>query len=231
MTATDSAEWLGIMRDIIDEPGDDSLRMIAADWLEDNGDPLRAEFIRLQLELDADEDARICEWDSRPDCHCRPCVLTRREREILKTPIHPQSAAFAWSQPIHETGVALGRRWPDVFEYRRGFVWRVRCTMREWAGDTKLGIAASGPIIARALPLERVEITDRKPYAKEPWEKGQAYYRWRRTGPEDPSPRWRLPDCLFSDGRAHRLLAEHASEEAACDVLSDALIAWARSQP
>src|SRR5262245_51174460 len=40
------------LRDIIEHPEDDAPRLIFADWLEDNGDPDRAEFIRVQCELD-----------------------------------------------------------------------------------------------------------------------------------------------------------------------------------
>jgi uncharacterized protein (TIGR02996 family) len=36
---------------ICDNPSDDTPRLIYADWLEDNGQPERAEFIRLQIEL------------------------------------------------------------------------------------------------------------------------------------------------------------------------------------
>ncbi len=35
---------------IRDQPGDDAIRLIFADWLEEQGDP-RGEFIRLQVEL------------------------------------------------------------------------------------------------------------------------------------------------------------------------------------
>src|SRR3954462_12824674 len=38
--------------DIIASPEDDAPRLIFADWLEDHGDPDRAEFIRLQVELE-----------------------------------------------------------------------------------------------------------------------------------------------------------------------------------
>src|SRR5262245_60724010 len=37
---------------IREQPGDDLARMAYADWLEENGDPDRAQFIRLQLQLD-----------------------------------------------------------------------------------------------------------------------------------------------------------------------------------
>ena len=38
------------LRDVIENPDDDAPRLIFADWLEDHGDPERAEFIRLQIE-------------------------------------------------------------------------------------------------------------------------------------------------------------------------------------
>jgi len=44
---------MGLLADIIDNPDDDVPRRIYADWLEDNGQPERAEFIRLVLDLAA----------------------------------------------------------------------------------------------------------------------------------------------------------------------------------
>jgi uncharacterized protein (TIGR02996 family) len=37
--------------EIIANPDDDGARLVYADWLEDNGDPNRAEFIRAQIRL------------------------------------------------------------------------------------------------------------------------------------------------------------------------------------
>src|SRR5262245_28984073 len=41
----------GLLQDIIDHPGDDTLRRIYADWLDDDGQHDRAEFVRVQLDL------------------------------------------------------------------------------------------------------------------------------------------------------------------------------------
>src|SRR5262245_19082210 len=41
----------GLLRAILDHPNDDIHRLVFADWLEENGDPRRAHFIRSQLEL------------------------------------------------------------------------------------------------------------------------------------------------------------------------------------
>jgi uncharacterized protein (TIGR02996 family) len=48
------------LQDIIAHPDDDAPRLVYADWLDDHGDPDRAEFIRLQIEL-----ARMEAWDAR----------------------------------------------------------------------------------------------------------------------------------------------------------------------
>src|SRR5262245_7506119 len=46
---------------ILENPADDGVRLVYADWLDDNGQPDRAEFIRLQCQLaplDKDDPAR-----------------------------------------------------------------------------------------------------------------------------------------------------------------------------
>src|SRR4051794_12464475 len=60
------------LRAIIDRPDDDTPRLVYADWLDENGDPARAEFIRVQCEL-----ATLPEDDPR-----RP-GLEDREHELL----------------------------------------------------------------------------------------------------------------------------------------------------
>jgi uncharacterized protein (TIGR02996 family) len=46
-----------LLRAIRESPADDGPRLIYADWLDENGQPDRAEFIRLQVRLvDMDED-------------------------------------------------------------------------------------------------------------------------------------------------------------------------------
>ena len=46
----------GLLADIAENPDDDTPRLVFADWHEENGDPARAEFIRVQLALaSADE--------------------------------------------------------------------------------------------------------------------------------------------------------------------------------
>src|SRR5262245_30130501 len=59
-------------RDVCDNPGDRGLRLIYADWLEDQGDREsveRAELVRLQLELEGltDDDPRQWALSDRAD--------------------------------------------------------------------------------------------------------------------------------------------------------------------
>src|SRR5262245_30566913 len=58
---------------IWDEPYDDTVRLVYADWLDEHGQPERAEFIRVQIEL-----ARLDEWDDLPP------ALRQREKELWK---------------------------------------------------------------------------------------------------------------------------------------------------
>ncbi len=86
---------------ILDEPDDDALRLIYADWLEEQDEPARAELVRLQCDLAAGAFQGV--------------ALARalaRERELLAR--HGKE----WSSPLR--GLVRG------CEFRRGFVERVR---------------------------------------------------------------------------------------------------------
>ncbi len=91
------AEEQGLLEAIAEQPGDDGLRLVCADWLEDHDEPARAEFVRLQLAL-----ARLGEDDPR-----RQALLTR-ERGLLLD---------------HERDWTLGlRHLADGWRFQRGFV-------------------------------------------------------------------------------------------------------------
>jgi uncharacterized protein (TIGR02996 family) len=67
----------GFLQAIIDDPDDDSVRLIYADWLDDHGDPARAEFIRVQIEL-----SRLPEDDDRrPELETREGQLLAEHRD------------------------------------------------------------------------------------------------------------------------------------------------------
>jgi uncharacterized protein (TIGR02996 family) len=64
---------------VLAAPDDDSPRLIYADWLDENGQPEQAEFIRVQCEL-----ARLGHYAGTcQDIDCRCMGLARRERGLL----------------------------------------------------------------------------------------------------------------------------------------------------
>jgi uncharacterized protein (TIGR02996 family) len=96
----------GFLRDIIEKPDDDAVRLIYADWLQDNGDPDRAEFIRLQIE-------RASRGGEEPE---------KREAALLK------KHEATWEKEVP----AWARRHANFRVFRRGFIDHVVCTAREF---------------------------------------------------------------------------------------------------
>jgi uncharacterized protein (TIGR02996 family) len=89
---------------LLANPDDDTLRLVIADWLEENDQPARAEFIRVQIEL-----ARgVAELDRRRH-------LEQRQRELLLT--HEAD----WVQPLAEVLDCPQGKWGG-WVFRRGFV-------------------------------------------------------------------------------------------------------------
>src|SRR5262249_34394250 len=82
------------LSDILAHPEDDAPRLVYADWLEENGQPERAEFIRLQIDL-----ASLPEHDPR-----RP-ELRARERALLPG----QEAEWGRKLRLAPHQVGLGR--------------------------------------------------------------------------------------------------------------------------
>jgi uncharacterized protein (TIGR02996 family) len=73
------------LRAVVEQPDDDVLRLVYADWLDDQGDAERAEFIRLQVEL-----ARLPEGDAAR------AAKERREDELLL------ACGEAWLAPLQD---------------------------------------------------------------------------------------------------------------------------------
>ena len=77
------------LRTIAANPDDDAPRLIFSDWLEENGEPERAEFMRTQ-----------CELASSKPSEKRRHALRVRERELLDAHRHEWCQAFGL--PIEE---------------------------------------------------------------------------------------------------------------------------------
>ncbi len=227
-------ERAGLLADIVENPGDDVPRLVFADWLADNGDDERAEFIRVQIEHAAMERAAMPEA-VRCMClgsgRCRVCQLCSRQYDLLHSfqsppPEYPRPAGtrvharYAWAGVVanlddpHET----------AWKFRRGFVSEIRCTLTDWLEQ--------GKAICAAQPIERVECPDRETNGA-----GKGGRWWSRADFDNSlGPSWWLPQSLFvllpynSETTAYPSTNRHyLTEEAARDALSVACIKWARS--
>jgi uncharacterized protein (TIGR02996 family) len=99
---------------ILADPDDDSPRLIFADWLEEHGDPERAEFIRTQIEL-----------DSIPYLDVRQfCARLRLESIIEKNIERWNSDLPEWARKVCETARHQS--------YRRGMPSVIHCEARDW---------------------------------------------------------------------------------------------------
>lgn len=125
------------------DPKDDMPRMAFADWLDENGLPENARFIRVQLEM-----AR-----QRRGCRCRPCATGRAERIgvhcLLEDP---------------ELRMLSGRLRPVALDdyhplWMRGFVAGVSVSLAEFT-DGDYGLARC---LFDQHPLEWVFIKDARP--------------------------------------------------------------------
>lgn len=140
-----------LMASISAQPDEDTHRLAYADWLQENGQGERAEFIRVQCELaklpkpesltigviplQGDPKTPMCKHTCR-ECRqavdlCRYHVLVRREQELLRRCREmftfvgvTQSLEAFWGHPDERVV------FPVVL--RRGFVEEITCTTADW---------------------------------------------------------------------------------------------------
>src|SRR5262245_49099485 len=166
------------LHDILENPDDDATRLIFADWLDDNGQPERAEFIRLQI-----EDAPLPIAD-------RPKERQKRESALLKKFLKRWFAppkgwkpgasftirrGFPWSlsrsvEAILECGEDLFSRWPitrlqpyhlsgapDAVRKLAGFPWLTRLrelsTVSQHPGPAVVGALLDSPHLGNLVRL------------------------------------------------------------------------------
>jgi uncharacterized protein (TIGR02996 family) len=118
------------LRTILAHPDDDGPRLVFANWLDEHGQPERAEFIRVQIDL-----AR-CPFTA-PDYD----RLAERERQLLD-----EWRAVWWSELPQPTGWSWGA-------FHRGFVSSVTL----WPDKMPLAVA-NLPLLRASAPLRRLEV-------------------------------------------------------------------------
>lgn len=234
------------LRTICEYPDDDRVRLIFADWLEENGRPERAEFIRIQIAV-RDGSASDFERD-------REGVLFRALREewadedILVTP-NPDWFADPDGKRLDRASVLIAAGFPA--EVRAPSAWMLggecgHCTVRGQPIDRNFWLGESEPCpachgtgrtpghlagLVEKWPIERVVVSGPDPL----WERSDGGWvagpgRWMSakagTDPEDVP----LPDGLWEVFSDPDNGWPYPTRTAALAALSDAVLTVARGR-
>ncbi len=126
----------GILDDIIANPVRDDLRLVAADWWDDQGEHQRAEFVRLQIKI-----ARIRKTEERNTNYNRGrgsalerLPLLKQEKDLLMTiGANGFRNGCAWSGILHSI-LPLDSEfvWSNRHRFHRGFVEEIICQCDNW---------------------------------------------------------------------------------------------------
>lgn len=137
-------------REIVANPDDDTLRLIYADWLEDQGNPAYAAFIRAQIDNARRHaiEPHSPKMDSRVNAEL---VILNGTPEMLQI-CGERFDNYGWdgtgeTTVEYDSGVEV--------DYVKGFIETVRCPLAWWW--------RFGKDIAPEFPLRRVTLTCREP--------------------------------------------------------------------
>jgi uncharacterized protein (TIGR02996 family) len=155
MTGFDHPGWESLLRAVVAAPDDDVPRLVAADWLDEHGQPDRAEFIRVQIEL-----ARL--EASGEGASAEAETLRRKERTYLG-PVATYRALWALEACPELVRVEFRDRAAASLEsmrvagaerltFRRGFAEAVICPAADWLQH--------GAEIRARQPIRAVRLTD-----------------------------------------------------------------------
>lgn len=218
-----------LLAGILEHPGDDGRRLVFADWLEDAGDPARAEFVRVSVQQSEwfEKPVEGFQWwaeeHRRRYEHVRDWIDTAGDEELSALTVPgwkgDKPACYFWNRilPRHRVKV----RW------MRGFIHLVRCSLAAWMEP------AIGPGLAGANPLDRVVLKDVAPL-RLATDRGPVWVWTVGDGGAGKLPR-PLFDALPAKEASEAVLGGelpavvYGSEGAAKNDLSAGCIIWGRS--
>ncbi len=195
-------EHPGLLADILENPGDDTPRLVYADWLEDHGQDAAGRFIRRQIQNDG-----------------APLVPLSWIGDTVRAMIPSRTLAGMHGRAIIRPAVYEDGS-PQV-EYRRGFIHTVRCPLAAWEQH--------GPSLVARHPIQRVEATDA---AGESHARANQNCPWSVRpvliygAPGTPAATW-LTTWLRSRWGSDPEKWWHETEEDALRALSTEVLAWA----
>ena len=139
------SEKSAFIASIKDAPDDDAPRLIYADWLDEHGEPERAEFIRVQCEIDRRKDQNG-NWKREFNVLDLPPIL-EREKELLTQFYYWDTLPFpSYCATLHLGALTNNRR-----VFRRGFIHSITCTAADWLQH--------GDAICERHPVREVRLT------------------------------------------------------------------------
>jgi uncharacterized protein (TIGR02996 family) len=149
---------------ILAAPDDDAPRLIYADWLTENGEADRGEFIRVQCELarlDGGDRCPVCHWPYKSDRHggCTPgdCSFRPDDRAAEYAGWKQRQTAY---HDLRRRGLELADAWTHIWTqgisaslivFRRGFLHTLAMRADNWV--------ASADAILAAHPVSEVRLT------------------------------------------------------------------------
>lgn len=227
-------EQRALLNAIIANPDDDAPRLVYADWLDENDGQTTCQRCNGNASHWIKSEYGIC-----PTCNgsgCVPNLFAERADFIRKQLELPDvdncfcGVDGKFSDAHYKFDFRLAEMTVDGsyihkrFVYRRGFVYKMACTLNSWLDN--------GPEIVRDHPITCVEITDKKPS----YYGGYVWYHQSHGGEQMDS----LPDCIFRrlyyGKKTHMLNANsysllYGDDANECfEDLSQACIAWAKEQ-
>ncbi len=153
-------DWSAFVAAIVAEPDDDTPRLVAADFLEETGEPDRAAFIRVQIEL-----ARLVASELGES---REAAELRRKERVFLGPKSEKPHLWAAEEcPELVRADPRGRlhfEGTERLTWHRGFVELVRCPAAEWLQH---GIA-----VRARNPVRAVELTHCEHVTRDAWYAG-----------------------------------------------------------
>lgn len=198
MSPYEREDWKGFIEAIRRAPDDDLPRLVAADYLEENGEARHAELIRLQCELAKRATPVCCERPKGPSivapvmrCRCQPCRMKRRENQLLaykadwlRGMLHVGHRLHSWwVQDCAAKGLPIGPRTPQEFYERMNTPGRFDILFSTHSMQFRRGFVESirvhesnwlewREVLRAALPLRSVVVMSTAPVGvdRSPWQ-------------------------------------------------------------
>lgn len=172
----DTREYRRLLCGVLANPADDLARLVLADWLEEQGEAERAEFIRVQVRLnhlvEFGQDASVMHRHyagQRQSELTEARTLQSRERQFVAVILQDLPFGCDW---LLGTDSPIGHGFFATIQ--RGFSFYVRCTLAEWD--------KFAPQLVTRHPIETVNLIDGR-LEHVPREPG--FPEWRVRFPSD----------------------------------------------